>query len=212
MYQKKGGHDLADVGLLYVGAVLFINGLMLLERIDGKSAAIFNLFVGLLQVFTPIYMIMTSGGDPNIILSASGIFLFGFTYLYVGLTNLFNLQTTGLGWYCLWVAVLALGFSYLNFAQFADIKFGIIWLFWAYLWFLFYLLLARGLNIAHYVGKVTFVQAWITATIPAFLSLIGKWEAIGNGIAFIIAGLAAVYFIAAYFQKGRFHSIQKDIA
>jgi hypothetical protein len=185
---------------------------MLLDRIDGKSAAIFNLFVGALQVFTPLYLIITSAGDANVILNASGIFLFGFTYLYVGLTNWFDLKTTGLGWYCLWVAILALGFSYLNFFQFADVKFGVIWLFWAYLWFLFYLLLARGVSIAHYVGKVTIVEAWITATIPGFLSLVGTWSTVGNSIALIIAGLAVIYFISAYFYKGSSHPVEKDLA
>lgn len=203
---------MSNVGLLYVGAVLFVNGLMLLDRIDGKSAAIFNLFVGLLQVFTPLYMVITAKNDPNTILSAAGIFLFGFTYLYVGLTNWFNLKTLGLGWYCLWVSILALGFSYVNFFLFDDIKFGIIWLLWSYLWFLFYQLLGRGKNIGHYVGKVTFVEAWITATIPAFLSLAGGWSNVGNGVAAIIAGLAVVYFIVAYFYKSPSEPVEKDIA
>jgi hypothetical protein len=202
---------LSSVGLLYVGAVLFINGLMLLDRVDGKSAAIFNLFVGFLQVFTPLYIIMTADGNTQVILGAAGIFLFGFTYLYVGFTNWFGLETTGLGWYCLWVAILALGFSYINFVQYADIKFGIIWLLWAYLWFLFYLLLARNLDIAHYVGKVTFVQAWITATIPAFLTLAGQWSSVNNAIAWIVAGLATIYFVVTYFSKRSSQAVQKDV-
>ena len=81
---------MSNVGLMYVGAVLFLNGLMLVGKIDGKSAGIFNLFVGSLQVFTPIYLILTANGDPWIIFSASGLFLFGFTYLYVGISNLTN--------------------------------------------------------------------------------------------------------------------------
>lgn len=78
---------MSNVGLLYVGAMLFISSLLLLGRIDGKSAAIFNIFIGLLQIFTPIYLIVTAERDLPTIISASGIFLFGFTYLYVGLTN-----------------------------------------------------------------------------------------------------------------------------
>lgn len=134
---------MADVGLMYVGAVLFVNALMLLGSIDGKSASVFNIFIGLLQVFTPIYLIITANGDSQLILSASGIFLFGFTYLYVGLTKWFALDTSGVGWYCLWVSVMALGFSYVNFVQFSDVKFGIIWLLWSFLWFLFYQLLGK---------------------------------------------------------------------
>lgn len=192
---------MADIGLLYVGAVLFINSLMLLGRIDGKSAAIFNMFVGLLQVFTPIYLVVSADGDSAVILSASGIFLFGFTYLYVGLTNWFNLETKGLGWYCLWVAVMALGFSYVNFVQMSDVKFGIIWLFWSFLWYLFYLVLGRGLQIDRYVGKVTFVNAWITTTIPAFLSLSGQWTRVSDTAAWIVALVFVIYFVIAYFTN-----------
>lgn len=203
---------MADVGLMYVGAVLFINSLMLLNKIDGKSAGIFNLFVGALQVFTPLYIITSANGDPALILGASGIFLFGFTYLYVGITNLFGLSTTGVGWYCLWVAFLALGFSAVNFASIGDVKFGIIWLFWSYLWFLFYLLLAKGREIGSYVGKVTFVQAWLTATIPAFLSLTGIWGMVSNGVAVLIAGGACAYFVAVYFWKPQEGNVEQEIA
>ncbi len=191
---------MSNVGLLYVGGVLFINSLMLLGRIDGKSASVFNIFIGILQVFTPIYLIVKADGNMPEILGAASIFLFGFTYLYVGLTNWFGLETSGLGWYCLWVAILTLGFSYVSFSS-ADLKFGIIWLFWSYLWFLFYLVLARKMDIGRYVGKVTFVMAWITCTIPAFLGLTELWNSVSNTVAMIVAGLALLYFITAYFSE-----------
>ena len=44
---------MGNVGLLYVGAVLFINGLMLLGKVEPGRRRIFNLFVGALQVITP---------------------------------------------------------------------------------------------------------------------------------------------------------------
>jgi len=199
------------VGLLYVGGVLFINSLMLLGRIDGKSASVFNIFIGILQVFTPIYLIIKADGNMSEIMGAASIFLFGFTYLYVGLTNWFGLETSGLGWYCLWVSILALGFSCISFNT-ADIKFGIIWLFWSYLWFLFYLVLAKNMDIGRYVGKVTFVMAWITCTIPAFLGLAELWDNLSNTIALIVAGLAIIYFIAAYFSERQGSSIPKNVA
>jgi putative amide transporter protein len=61
----------ASVGLLYVGAVLFINGIMLLGWLDAKSAAPMNFFVGGLQVLTPTFIIFTANGDQNTILAAS---------------------------------------------------------------------------------------------------------------------------------------------
>ena len=66
---------MASVGLLYVGAVLFINGIMLLGWLDAKSAAPMNFFVGGLQVLTPTFIIFTANGDQNTILAASGLYV-----------------------------------------------------------------------------------------------------------------------------------------
>lgn len=189
---------MSAVGLLYVGAVLFLNGLMLLGRIDGKSAGVFNLFIGAMQVITPFYMIFTSGGDVWTIFQASGIFLFGLTYLYVGITNLLGLDASGVGWYSLWVAILAVGYAAMNFLHFHDEKFGIIWLMWSFLWTLFFVLLALKRDIGAFVGWVTLIQAWVTATIPAFLILIGEWERIGAGVTEAAAGLTVVAYGIAY--------------
>jgi len=81
---------MGNVGLLYVGAILFLNGCMLLGWIDAKSAAPLNIFVGALQVVTPTYLIFTADGDTAQILGASGLYLFGFTYLYVAINLLAN--------------------------------------------------------------------------------------------------------------------------
>src|SRR3712207_4134411 len=106
---------MGSVGLLYVGAVLAVNGLMLLGLVEARSAAPLNLFVGALQVVTPTYLIFTAGGDAAITLNASGLYLFGFTYLYVGINLLAGLDGTGLGWFSAFVAACALVFFGLNF-------------------------------------------------------------------------------------------------
>ena len=137
---------MANVGLLYVGAVLFINGIMLLGWLDTKSAAPMNFFVGGLQVLTPTYIIFTANGNQDTILAASGLYLFGFTYLYVGMNLTAGLDGTGLGYFSLFVAVCALVFSYLNFHRFHDNAFGVIWLYWAFLWVLFFLLLGLKMD------------------------------------------------------------------
>ena len=135
---------MGSVGLLYVGAVLVINGLMLLGVVEARSAAPLNLFVGGLQVLTPTVLIIMSGGDPDVILSASGIYLFGFTYLYVGINLLGGLDGTGLGWFSAFVACCAVVYSALNFVRFDDPGFGVIWLVWAVLWALFWVVLGLG--------------------------------------------------------------------
>jgi len=162
--------------LFFVGAVLFLNGVMILGRIDQKAAAIFNLFVGLLQVVTPTFLIFTSGGDPNVILSASGLYLFGFTYLYVGITLLANFDTNGVGWFSLFVAVSALAYSFANFHLLNDNPFGVIWLYWAFLWFLFFLTLGLKMDsLTRYTGWITAIEGVVTAWIPGFLILSGYW-------------------------------------
>jgi putative amide transporter protein len=186
------------VGLLYVGAVLFINGLLLIGVVEGRAAAPINLFVGALQVVTPTYLIFTANNDPLVILGASGLYLFGFTYLYVGIGLLTGLDTTGVGWFSLFVAVVAIGYSYANFAILGDSAFGVIWLYWAFLWALFFVLL--GLKhewLGRYTGWVTIIQAWVTAAIPAFLLLTDMWQNEG-AIAIGLAVGGVVVFGALY--------------
>jgi hypothetical protein len=64
------------VGLLYVGAVLFVNGLLLIGAVEGRSAAPINLFVGALQVVTPTYLIFTANNDPGKVYVASAKMIF----------------------------------------------------------------------------------------------------------------------------------------
>ena len=168
---------MANVGLLYVGAVLFINGIMLLGWLDAKSAAPMNFFVGALQVITPTYIIFTANGNQDTILAASGLYLFGFTYLYVGINLTAGLDGTGLGYFSLFVAICAVVFSYLNFSsRFNDHAFGVIWLYWAFLWVLFFLLLGLKMDgLGRYTGAVAAIEGWVTGAIPAFLLLTGNW-------------------------------------
>ncbi|WP_328398526.1 AmiS/UreI family transporter [Streptomyces sp. NBC_00390] len=189
---------MGNVGLLFVGAVLFINGMLLLGKVDAKAAAVFNLFVGALQVLTPTYLIFAAVGDPGAILAASGIYLFGFTYLYVGVGLLAGLDSTGVGYYSLFVAVAALGYSFVNFRLFRDNAFGVIWLYWAFLWFLFFLLLGLKLDrLRIYTGWVTAIQGWVTGVIPAALLLSGYWVN-PNATAIALAVFGVVVFAALW--------------
>jgi hypothetical protein len=165
------------VGLLFVGAVLFMNGLMLLGKVDARAGAVFNLFIGVLQVLTPTYLVFTADNDPKKILAASGIYLFGFTYLYVGVGLLADIDSTGVGYYSLFVAIAALGYSFANFRLLKDYPFGVIWLYWAFLWFLFFLLLGLKMDrLRIYTGWVTAIEGWVTGIIPAGLLLSGYWK------------------------------------
>jgi hypothetical protein len=163
------------IGLIYVGAVLFVNGAMLLGWVEGRSAAPLNLFVGLLQVVTPTYLIFTAAGDATVLINASGLYLFGFTYLYVAFNLFLNLDGTGLGYFSLFVAVAAVAYS------------------------LFFLLLGRGQErLGRYTGGVAAIQGWVTGALPAALLLLGVWGRNATLIAWIFAIAGIVVFAALY--------------
>jgi len=194
---------MAAVGLLFVGAVLFVNGMMLLGIVDAKSAIPINFFVGALQVVTPTYLIFTASGNPkaleNAILFASGLYLFGFTYLYVGINLAVGLDGTGLGYYSGFVAVCAIIFSVLNFGRFADNAFGVIWLSWAFLWTLFFLLLGLRMDgLGRYTGAVAAFQGWVTGVIPAFLLLTGNWADAIDWYSIALAVVSVIFYIAIW--------------
>jgi putative amide transporter protein len=196
----------AAVGLLYVGAVLFVNGLALVGLVRGTSMIPMNLFVGILQVVTPFYLIFTAKGDQGVIVGASGLFLFGFTYLYVAMNNAFNLDGSGLGWFCLFVAITACVYSYWNFADYAALGgggtvgdlLGVLWATWAVLWLLFWLVLALGQT-----GLTVFTGAWCaaqgiyTGLVPA-LVLLNIPSAITSTFVWIIAAVSVITFVGFF--------------
>ncbi len=166
---------MSSVGLMFVGAALFINGLLFLGKVDAKGAATFNLFIGALQTAIPFYLIATAASTDELLL-ASGIFLFGFTYLYVGITNLAGQEPAGLGWYSAWVAIMAAAFGVTEIVKFDEPTIGLLWLQWSVLWGLFFLVLALDYDrLTTLTGTLTLILAFTTCTIPGYLLLLGEW-------------------------------------
>jgi putative amide transporter protein len=184
---------MASVGLMFVGAVLFINGLLFLGKVDAKGAATFNLFVGGLQTAIPFYLIATANSTDEILL-ASGIFLFGFTYLYVGISNLAGQEPAGLGWYSAWVAVMACAFGVTEIVKFDEPTIGLLWLQWSVLWGLFFLILALGYQrLTTVTGVLTVILAFTTCTIPGYLLLLGEWDRVPTWA--VLATIAATVLV-----------------
>ena len=185
---------MSSVGLLYVGAVLCINGLMLLGLVPGKAAAAMNLFVGGMQVVFPTLILLQSGGDPGVVFGASGLYLFGFTYLYVAWNELTGAGGEGLGWFSLFVACCALVYGVLQFGFVDDPVFGAIWFAWAVLWLQFFMLLALGkTGIARWTGWFALFLGVFSGAVPAFLLLTGSYR---SGP--LELGIAAVLFIGLF--------------
>jgi hypothetical protein len=182
---------MSDVGLMFVGAVLFVNGLLLLGKIDSKGAAVFNLFVGALQTAVPFYLIATAPTTDDILLD-SGIFLFGFTYLYVGISNLAGHSPVGLGWYSAWVAIMATAFGITNIVKFHDPTIGLLWLQWAVLWGLFWLVLGLGVaRLTPLTGWLTLILSFTTCTIPGYLLLMGEWGHVHTWLVLVVIAATA---------------------
>ena len=73
-----------------------------------------------------------------------------------------------------------------------DSAFGVIWLHWALLWSLFFLLLGPGRSdLTRYTGVVCATQGWVTGAIPAFLLLTGRWAQVSGvlTVALVVVGL-----------------------
>src|SRR6202042_2082003 len=144
-------------------------------KIDAKGAAPFNLFFVALQTAFPFYLIAPATNTSDILLY-SGIFLFGFTYLYVGISNLAGQEPRGLGWYSAWVAIMAAAFGITNIVKFHDPTIGLLWLQWSVLWALFWLVLGLGMRRpTPLTGWLTLILSFTTCTIPGYLLLLGEW-------------------------------------
>nr|WP_275404010.1 AmiS/UreI family transporter [Pseudonocardia acidicola] len=198
--------------MLFVGAVLFINGAMLLGWIDARSAAPMNFFVGALQIITPTYLIFTANGNTDTILQAAGLYLFAFTYLYVGLNLSFGLDGTGLGYFCFFVVLSALVYSWLNFTRFHDPAFGVIWLYWAFLWALFFVVLGLKVeSLTKYTGAVCAIEGWVTGWAPAFLLLTGYYNDFKTQLAIALAVFGVVVFglLAVTLRPGKYVTAER---
>jgi hypothetical protein len=180
---------ISAIGLMFVGSVLYVNGLWLLGLVEARSAAVFNLLVGALEVVSGVYLTVTADGRDEVFL-ASGTFLFAFTYLYVGITTLADHSPSGLGWYCSWVAVMAVAYSAAQFGHFGDPIFGMMWLSWAFLWAVFFALLAlQRESLSRFAGWLALIESWVTCAIPGFLILGGWWHRVSTAAAAVVAAL-----------------------
>ena len=81
----------------------------------------------------------------------------------------------------------------LNFGRFDDPAFGVIWLYWAVLWGLFFLVLGlKREELTRFTGAVAVVAGVITCAVPAFMLLVGVWAPNTRTAAIVLAVLCVL--------------------
>lgn len=182
--------------LLLSGAALLISGMALLGRIPQRDSAVFSALIGTAQLALGVtYLGTSAGGGPQFVLGASGMFLFGLTYLYAGLDGLLQLGSKGLGWFSGLVG--ALGFFFAAEWSRDDPLLSVLWLGWAFLWTLFFLRMALGYEaLAPFTGWALVLTSQVTATVPALMGLSGQWPR-GQGVALVTAGAIGALLVTA---------------
>lgn len=156
------------VSLLYVGAVLTINGIGRLTNIDGKSLAVMNFFTGGLSVIANIILLISG----EYYAAATGL-LFGFTYLFIGFNSVFGLDGRVLGWFSLFVAINTIPASLLSLLKDHDPLFFAIWLAWGVLWLLMFVESVLKKDLKSTVPILLIAEGVFTAWIPAWFLLQG---------------------------------------
>lgn len=188
--------------LILSGAALLINGLALIGRIPARDSAYFNLLIGGTQLVLATLVAIAAAGDTAALLGVSGVFLFGLTYAYVGLNSLLGLGGVGLGWFCGLIAGLGLVYAatYAN----SDPLLSVLWLSWAALWALFFLLLALGrTGLTRFTGWTLILTSQATTTIPALLGLSGSWPGGATDAAVALAVILALFASAGVLARRR---------
>ena len=166
------------VVLLYVGIVLINNGIARLTDVDEKSASVMNLFTGGLSIIANIITIVHGDfmliGDIGDFYSAATGLLFGFTYLYVAVNSIFNLDPRLYGWYSLFVAINSVPAAYIEYFVNADWRMAVIWILWGILWLTGFIenVLKKHLSFVPYLA---IFEGIVTAWIPGFMILTELW-------------------------------------
>ncbi|MCI9888585.1 transporter [Micrococcales bacterium 31B] len=196
---------MTNIGLLFVGAVLFVNGISLLGGITPRGAAALNLFVGAMQTIFPTIALLISDRSVNAIWEVSGLYLFGFTYLYVGINHFLKNDDSGLGWYSIFVVGMAVVYAIDDLPD--NPVFTVIWLVWGLMWVMFFLMLALGkTQYQPFTGWLLVIGAHVTCTVPAILQLKGLWTG-APWAALLTLGISVVMIVACVALAKRVPSI-----
>lgn len=166
---------LLPLSLLFVGAVLVLNGLWMMRRIEDREIKIIN-FVTATITGTVAILILINARTPTDVSAAVLTLLFSVTYLWIGFNRIAGADGRGLGWFSLFVAISVLPRGLIDLFQaqsVMDVWLSLNWLIWSGLWFLYFLRLGLQKNLGTQTAIATLVAGVTTAWLPALLILYG---------------------------------------
>ncbi|GAC57208.1 putative amidase substrates transport protein [Gordonia hirsuta DSM 44140 = NBRC 16056] len=189
---------MSSLALLFVGAVLLVNGLVLLGRIGARAAVPINLITGAGLVTASLVTAIPADADARLALfGAVGFSLFGVTYLTVAGGTHLGADGRALGWYCAWACAVAVVLAAINFAA-GDAHIAWLWSGWAVLFFAFFLsgcISDPRFDVA--AGVLAIAQSVTTATVPALLMIDGTWSELSIGWVAAAQGVGVVIAVAS---------------
>lgn len=165
------------VCLLFLGIVLINNGMCALYHVDGRSAAVMNIFTGGLSLFINFVNLM----QGNYYAAGTGL-LFCFTYLFVAVNKFLNASPIPFAWFSTFVAVNAVIFGTIEgFTGSAalgitpDLRWAGIWCLWAILWGTSFVEDICGKKLGKFVPCLQVFEGIVTAWIPGVMMLLQLW-------------------------------------
>jgi len=161
--------------MLWIACIFVINTAAAFGKVDSKELGPWNLFIGCLILFVVVVGVITDMFAPMTFWWAAQVLLFAVTYIMLGITYLRGSDGTGVGWYCLFVAVTVIVPAYQTFAA-GDMRLGVIWVAWGLLWLLFFFMMAMGKGAwGKWVRWYQLLVLIFTLFIPGLMMLTGTW-------------------------------------
>lgn len=167
---------LLGFALLYVGAVLFLNGLWLLGKIQDREIVVINVVSGFVTFAVAMSSAFGASADLASVKAAALTLLFTTTYLWVAYNRLVEVDGRGLGWFSLFVSITAVPVALQAFATAGsvfDVWMALNWTAWSVLWFMYFLLLGLQKPILYPTGLATLLIGIGTGWLPGYLLLDG---------------------------------------
>lgn len=156
--------------------ILFYNGCVILGKFAGRQVAVMNIVSGLgiggIGTWIGFTDQMAAVGPTQSLVAAVTCICFAITYFVLAGEVLAGTDFKSLGWYCLPVSIVmflfGLGFFHALGSTLVFMpEFAVMWIWWAGLFFLFFLVWGQGkTGLARFAGYFTIVTAFVTILYP----------------------------------------------